>query len=399
MRNETTLERRPIPDLGLPVRAAAAMDLLLIQADDEAARTRRLLDEGGEGPYRLFHAASLARGLARLKAGRAGTVLLDLDLPDCPGLEALARVREAAPRAPVVCLAGRDRRGLAAETLRRGAQDCLDKERVDSEALDRSLRLAVERESLRAELEKRCQSAAELGRIREQLVRVVSHEFSNAISVVQCALGFLETTEASKRPSSSRLEMYDILRRNVHELDMVTTNLLSLGKIESRRIGLKPARTDAAALLKESLERFQVLYRNKRLDVRLEAEEIPPLRAEPEALSLVFSNLLMNAIKYTPEGGEIRIGLSLDDGLPGRALIFFKDTGIGMSSEERRRLFSGFFRGESAKKAARGFGIGLALVRSILELHGSSLKVASARGKGSTFSFHLPVCDAVPTSS
>lgn len=251
-----------------------------------------------------------------------------------------------------------------------------------------------------AELEKRCQSEAELGRIREHLVRAVSHEFSNAISVVQCALGFLETTEAAKRPSPSRLEMYDILRRNVHELDMVTTNLLSLGKMESRKIGLKPVRTDAAALLKESLERFQVLYRKKRLQVFLEApENAPPLRAEPEALSLVFSNLLMNAIKYTPEGGEIRIGLRIDPEAPGRAMIFFKDTGIGMSPEERRRLFSGFFRGESAKKAARGFGIGLALVRSVLELHGSALKVASARGKGSTFSFHLPVCDGSESAS
>ncbi|MBI4346247.1 MAG: ATP-binding protein, partial [Elusimicrobia bacterium] len=113
--------------------------------------------------------------------------------------------------------------------------------------------------------------------------------------------------------------------------------------------------------------------------------------------SLVVTNLLSNAITYTPDGGSVTLGLRRaadgDD-----AEVFCRDTGIGISPEDQERILTGYYRTESGRKAAKGFGVGLALANSLVGAHGSRLEIDSAPGHGSTFRFRLPLWKEEPAA-
>jgi signal transduction histidine kinase len=121
-------------------------------------------------------------------------------------------------------------------------------------------------------------------------------------------------------------------------------------------------------------------------------DDLQWVRADQASLTLVVSNLLSNAIKYTPEGGRIVLGILSESSRPGFYRLYVQDSGIGVSEEDRAKILSGHFRSESGKKmTSKGFGVGLSLARQIVEAHGSAIEIEGGPGKGSRFSFLLPI--------
>jgi two-component system, OmpR family, sensor histidine kinase MtrB len=238
----------------------------------------------------------------------------------------------------------------------------------------------------------------ELGQLKSQLVSMVSHDLNNALSVIHAASVCLEETEPA--PSSERRQRtFRILKGQALSLSRTVANLLNLGRLQSGRLSLAKKQIDIPAMLREAVDLMEVLFENKSLSVHVAAPNAPiPAYADPEALTLVLTNLVSNAIKYTPEGGRIEVGCERDAARPDRVRVYVKDSGIGVQPEERERIFAGFYRAESGKKIARGFGIGLSMSRSIIEAHGGRIELDSEPGKGSTFSFTLPawVADGAP---
>ena len=231
------------------------------------------------------------------------------------------------------------------------------------------------------------------GRLKSQLVSTVSHELNNALSVIHMAVASLEGTEP-KGNDAMRGKMYRILRGQATSLSRTIDNLLNIGRLESGRLALAKKKMDMGAVLRESVELMEVLAEDKQLDIGVESTGAPvPVYADPDALSLVITNLLSNAIKYTPERGSVRVGVSREEGGggPGFARVYVTDTGIGVGPEEREKIFSGFYRSERGKRLAKGFGIGLSLAKSIVAAHGGRIELESAVGRGSTFSFTLPL--------
>ena len=231
----------------------------------------------------------------------------------------------------------------------------------------------------------------ETSRLKSQLVSMVSHDLNNALSVIHAASVSLEENEP--KPLDARRERtYRILKGQALSLSRAVGNLLNLGRLQSGRLSLSRKQMDVPAMLRESIELMEVLFDNKGLSVYIKTPDEPiPVYADPEALTLVVTNLVSNAIKYTPEGGAVTVGCERDRARPDRVRVYVQDTGIGIKPEERERIFAGFYRTESGKKFARGFGIGLSLSRTIVEAHGGRIEVESEPGKGSTFSFLLPV--------
>jgi signal transduction histidine kinase len=172
----------------------------------------------------------------------------------------------------------------------------------------------------------------------------------------------------------------------------MATNLLNLGRLESGKFDLEVQRVDAAALLRGALSRLEILARRKNQKVLLElpSGELP-CAGDPDALSLVVANLFTNAVKYTHEGGSITLGARA--AADGGAEIRVTDTGIGVAPEDREKIFKGYYRAEAGKREAKGFGVGLALSRMILEAHGTDLQLETETGKGSSFSFRLAPYD------
>lgn len=225
----------------------------------------------------------------------------------------------------------------------------------------------------------------ETNRLKSQLVSGVSHEFNNALAVIHTAHVLLQ----ENNQSAADAPWHEMLEANIRALSAMATNLLNLGRLESGKFNLETQRVELAPLLSGALERLAVIGRRKGLNVLLELEpNLPAVMADPEALPLVVANLLTNAFKYTNEGGEVALGARrLPDG---GAEVFVRDTGIGIAAEDRKKIFAGYYRTEQGKKTAKGFGVGLALSRMILEAHGTLLELESAPGKGSRFYFALP---------
>jgi signal transduction histidine kinase len=247
-------------------------------------------------------------------------------------------------------------------------------------------------------LNKQYNQIAELEQMKSQLVAMISHEFNNSLTVVLGILSLLQ--ESEENITERRQHYYETLKSNLRSLSIISTNLLNMGRLESGHFAVNPRKIEVRKILKDSLQRLEILYKRKNIHVFLELpEEVIPVKADPEALSLVVTNLLSNAIKYTPDSGKISIGIIREAGYSDRLQVFVQDTGIGIPEEDQERIFSGYYRTDSSKKAASGFGVGLVLAKLIIEAHHSVLKVESQPGKGSRFYFTLPVWHDIEETS
>lgn len=223
------------------------------------------------------------------------------------------------------------------------------------------------------------------GRLKSQLVSGVSHEFNNALAVIHTAHALLQENEPE---TASAAPWHEMLAANIKALSTMATNLLNLGRLESGKFTLEIERVDAAALLRGAVSRLEILAHRKKQTVKLELPSTELLCAgDAAALQLVVANLFTNAVKYTHEGGTITLGATA---VNGSVEIFVADTGIGIALDEQKKIFSGYYRSEAGKKEAKGFGVGLALSRMILEAHHTDLEVTSRTGQGSRFYFRLP---------
>jgi signal transduction histidine kinase len=235
------------------------------------------------------------------------------------------------------------------------------------------------------------ESAEEASRLKSNLIALVSHEYGNTLTNLKLATLILKQSEPSPT-TPSRETAYQVLDRAIEHLRISTSNFLNLNRIEAGHLKLDFRSTPIRPVFSETLVFLQPVIAAKELNLRTDFLEVPiTVRADPEALSIIMCNLITNAVKYTPNGGTITIRTSRLEGKPPRARVEVEDTGIGLSTEDRERILSGFYRTEEGRKIAKGFGIGLMLVNELIERHGSRLEITSAPGKGARFAFNLPL--------
>jgi signal transduction histidine kinase len=165
--------------------------------------------------------------------------------------------------------------------------------------------------------------------------------------------------------------------------------LIDLSRLDARAMVLRRVPTDVAALLREIGADFQEEFRRRELRFALRLPpELPPLVCDPDKLRQVFTNLVGNALKFSPDGGEIELGV---ENRGDEILLTCRDTGIGIPDAERERIFEKFYQVDSsATRRFGGAGLGLSIVREIVLLHGGQIWVESTPGHGSTFFISLP---------
>lgn len=245
--------------------------------------------------------------------------------------------------------------------------------------------------ALTTRLSEQFHKEAELARLKTQLVSMVSHDFNNVLNILDCLRSLLESSEG-KSEEDKRSEYYRMLKANIRALAQEAQTLLNLGRLETGHFALKPKRLDVSEVLKNAASQLGILSERKNQSLKISCPPGPSLvRADPDALALVVTNLLSNAIKYTPEGGSIVLGVEPAPGAAGRVRVFCADTGIGIAPADAAKIFSGYFRTEKGKAAAKGFGVGLSLAKGFVEAHESALEVSGAPGQGSKFYFSLPL--------
>ena len=229
----------------------------------------------------------------------------------------------------------------------------------------------------------------ELSELKSGMVSLVSHEFGNFLTTFKLSLTILQESEGPE-PSAQRQRCYATLERVYTHLAGAVANFLNLNRIESGRFVPHLRQTSLRTLIHATIAQMGPLIENKKVELRLDFPSEPvPVKADPDALSVIMSNLIGNAFKYTPAGGVVTVRIAVD-GPKAAARVSVEDTGIGIPEADRRLIASGYYRAEGGRQVAKGFGVGLKVTRELLESQDARLEIESEPGRGSTFSFRLP---------
>ena len=227
-----------------------------------------------------------------------------------------------------------------------------------------------------------------LERVRQDFVANVSHEFKTPLTAIQ---GFAETLLAGALddPKNNR-RFLEIIREHAARLARVTDDLLKLARIEAGKLELEFFPVGLQDLIEGCTETTLLKASRKKIsfNVKLSAG-LPPVRGDAILLHDVLQNLLDNAIQYTPSGGHVRVEASAG---VHEATVTISDSGIGIPLADQERIFERFYRVDAARsREAGGTGLGLSIAKHIVEAHGGRLWVESAVGRGSKFSFSIPL--------
>jgi len=190
--------------------------------------------------------------------------------------------------------------------------------------------------------------------------------------------------------STQQMEFASTIRRNAERMQVLVSDLQDVSRIETGRMRLELAPTAVADALDSALQatQAQIDARSQHLEVEI-ADDMPPVYADRSRLAQILINLLSNACKYTPQGGYISVRADVQDDFVECTVT---DTGVGISPQDQQSLFTKFFRSEDpAVRETPGTGLGLCIVKSLVELQGGEIEVESELGKGVTVRFTMPV--------
>lgn len=214
----------------------------------------------------------------------------------------------------------------------------------------------------------------------------VSHEMKTPLSVIQNNAELLRlesTTEEKGR------ECIENILHSTKRLSNLITNMLKLSKLEKQAIKPVPEQYDLCAQLCDCALQFEAAWEQKNIEFEVDMEEKLMIEADKGILELVWTNLLSNAIKFTPPGGKVTLSQASDGE---EITVSVQDTGCGMDEKTKERIFEKFYQGDTSH-SAEGNGLGLALVKRILQLSDGSIRVKSKIGEGTVFTVSLPkVC-------
>jgi signal transduction histidine kinase len=249
-------------------------------------------------------------------------------------------------------------------------------------------RLVDEARRRAALLEEQTERLLELDRLKDQFIATASHELRTPLTSLS---GYLEMSlDPAEGPLSPARETHlRIVQRNADRLAVLVEQLLFLARADSHPLELDRRPVDLGAILNEAAETAHPAASAKNIALSIEAR--PPRQALADRLQLlrVVDNLVTNAIKFTPDGGAVRLAAR---GNGSKAILEVTDTGVGIRPSEQPDLFNRFFRGTDAiEEAIPGSGLGLAISQVIAEAHGSTIQFESSYGTGSTFSLALPL--------
>lgn len=214
--------------------------------------------------------------------------------------------------------------------------------------------------------------------LKSDFIANVSHEIKTPLSVIQNYSTMLRNPELTQE---ERMEYTDILIKASSKISELVTGVLRLSKIENQQIFSEKTTFNLGESICECMLDFESRWEEKKLEIETDIEEDLIINADKELLSFIWSNLISNAVKFTPEGGKVSLKVFSEGD---KITVQVSDTGIGISEEEKKRIFEKFYQADKSRTTG-GNGLGLALVKKIADITGSRIEVESEKGKGSVF--------------
>jgi signal transduction histidine kinase len=335
-----------------------------------------------------------AEAIRLLNERQFDVVLTDLRLGDMDGIEVLKEVQRTAPDTAAIMLTGYASLESAIAALRSGAYDYLMKPSEVDE-----LRATVNRAIERRQLRRRLLELEEVDRLKTQFLSMASHELRTPLTAVS---GFIQVARrrimrAADQPSGVDWrqealragETLELAQRQARRLGRLIDELLDVSRLQLGRVELHQAEVDLVTALGEVIDRMKLLSSTHRIELDSDIEGAV-VTADRDRLDQVFENLIGNAVKYSPNGGDVRIVVrAVED----EVHIAIRDEGIGISRDELDRIFNLFYRSPDPRAGhVGGLGLGLYISREIVTRHNGRLWAESSE-RGSTFHVSLPLKD------
>ena len=210
----------------------------------------------------------------------------------------------------------------------------------------------------------------------------VSHEMKTPLAVIQSYATILQNPDLSE---DERKEYTSKIYASTQQLSVLVSNILKLNKIENNQTNTKKINYNLSEQLSQSLLDMENLWESKNIDIAFNVEDNIHINSDEELMKIVWANLFSNAIKFTPSGGTITVNLTnhID-----KIVVSISDTGCGMDEETKTHIFEKFYQGDTSH-SEKGNGLGLSLVKRIIDLTDSEISVESTLNKGSTFTVTL----------
>lgn len=379
------------------------MSTLILNVNDSASNryfVSRVLRAAG---WDVIEAATGVEGLELARTKHPGLVVLDIKLPDISGLE-VCRMLKSDPATSDILVIQTSATFVTSEGKARGLESGADQyltqpfESIELVAMVRGLLRLHEKET---EAREKAEALSEADRRKDEFLAMLAHELRNPLSAVMTATSLLEDLEL---PSQGHRLVATVGRQTRH-LARLVDDLLDVARITSGKIQLRQEPLDLAKLLGRFVDgEASTMARNHRMSLFV-ADEPLWVDGDVTRLEQVFSNLVSNAVKYSEAGGTIAV--SLTPSMRGErrfALLKIRDTGVGIAPENLGSVFDLFFQVDSSlARSQSGLGIGLTMVKRLVQMHGGTIDVTSdGVGTGSEFRIELPtiapVAD-VPTSA
>ena len=400
--------------------------VLLVEDDlGDAEILCELLELVPETSFEVTQSRRLQEALEYLHQQIFDVLLLDLSLPDSQGLDTVSRIYGQVMNLPIVILSGLEDQSLATVAVQEGAQDYLVKGHFNSDLLARAIRYAIERarhlkilsdreeqlkranedlehrveervaeikqanahlRELEAQLRQALEQEKRLNNFKSQIITTISHGYRTPLTTI---LSSAELIELYSNPihESKKIRHLRHIKDGVQQIKALVDNVLFLNQLESAELSFHPICLNFDSFLSEFISEYKTktnLGQPHELVLTMEGR-VGEAKIDVNLLQTILTHLLDNAVKYSPQGGEIEVRLTGDDE---HITLQVLDNGIGIPPEEVNTVFDSFQRGSNAQ-TFWGVGLGLAIVRGCVDLHQGEISLESELGVGSTVTLKL----------
>ncbi len=406
--------------------SSAPIKVLLVEDDlGDADLICELLEFVDSTSFQVTQSRRLQEALQYLGKEPFDLVLLDLSLPDSHGLTTVSQVSAQAPKVPIVVLSGLEDESAAIEAVQKGAQDYLVKGQVESDLLVRAIRYAIERSKIRQllnlreeqlqkvneDLERRVEERTlqlklaneqlrglevelrqalaqekELSELKSRIITTISHEYRTPLTTIASSAELLEVY-GHKWDNDKQLKHFQRIQSAIKHMIALIDDVLFVNKAEFEKLEFNPAPLNLVAFTNELVDELQSTVSDKCNLNFTSVGKFTNAYLDEKLLRQILTNLISNALKYSPDGGKVQVRLTCEDN---HVIFQVQDEGIGIPIEDQQKLFESFARASNVGAIA-GTGLGLSIVKKCVNLHGGQITVESEVGAGTTFTVSLPL--------
>jgi two-component system, sensor histidine kinase and response regulator len=361
------------------VQLTKTISVLLVE--DSLPDARYVQEMLSPNSYTLEHKVSLAQAHA-CNPGSFDVILLDLSLPDGSGLNTFLSMLGWAPLVPILILTGLDDEDFASHAVQLGAQDYILKKEMNAHTLSRTIRYAIERK----QSEENAKRLAVFER-HEEFMATLTHDLKNPLIGANRILELM-AEQVMGVVSSEQSNLLLQLRDNNKLLLAMIQNLIEVYRFERDVDSVVLEDINLLSIITSCINTLAPIAKNRAIRLQVELPEtIKEVLADANCMHRVVQNLLDNALKFTPDGGEISLSLHATNG---SVSLEIGDTGPGIPAAEQTHLFKRFSQGRVGKKYSPGTGLGLYLCKQIVDAHHGQITCRSAEGAGTTFIVTIP---------